>query len=122
MVQQYELALNVTLAVQLNGILDTGFQTHQEDQSCSETCNALCDEPSITIKSTVHQGHAQHSELDVCSVKQQQKTIFYKIKTNRACVCVRVCVCVCVCVCVMKQVYPYNFVSALGSYEMGRHK
>ena len=54
-VQQYELALNVTLAVQLNGILDIGFQTHQEDQSCSEICNALCDEASITLKSTAHQ-------------------------------------------------------------------
>ena len=37
--------------------------------------------------------------------------------------CVRdVRVCVCVCVCVMKWVYPYIFVSALRSYEMGHHK
>ena len=30
--------------------------------------------------------------------------------------------CVCVCVYVMKLTYPYVFVSAQGSYEMGRHK
>ena len=44
----------------------------------------------------------------------------------RACVCVRVCVraCVsaCVCVYVIKLTYPSIFVSALGPYEMGRHK
>ena len=40
----------------------------------------------------------------------------------------RLGVCVCVCVggwvggWVMKLVHPYVFVSALGSYEMGRHK
>ena len=47
-----------------------------------------------------------------------------------ACVCVCVCVCiwggvqmrVCVCVCVMQWVYPYVFVSALGSYKMGHYK
>ena len=44
------------------------------------------------------------------------------------CVCVKVkereCVCVCThtSVCVMKRVYPYVFVSSVGSYEMGRHK
>ena len=42
----------------------------------------------------------------------------------RACVraCVRACACVCVCVCATKWAYPYVFVNALGSYEMGRHK
>ena len=45
---------------------------------------------------------------------------------ERECVCVRERECVCVrervCVCVIKQSYPYVFVSALGSYEMGRHR
>ena len=47
-------------------------------------------------------------------------------KSKLVCVCVCCqCVCVlsvCVCVRVLKWAYPYVFVSALGSYEMGRHK
>ena len=52
---------------------------------------------------------------------------FCQSVTSNACIwCVCVCVCVCACAHVCErsneQIYPYVFVSAPGSYEMGHHK
>ena len=50
-----------------------------------------------------------------CSQKSVYTDLsFYQSITSNACFC-----CVCVGVCVMKWVYPYIFVNALSSYEMG---